>query len=159
MVDYWQQAIRKITLKITKNSDIILVYHFSLKVGSLFVGKAISSYWSSFFVAFYSLCQKSRHPFKGNPQNSFVSKGFWTLRFNIAFSSDYLSIPCQKIISWPIYHPKIQNANLRCQMQFKPYLYPSEWWQVSMLIVLYVTVCEVIWNLSPSLIHPIGLIM
>lgn len=76
----------------------------------------------------------SRHPFKGNPQNSFVSKGFWILRFIIAQISDYLLNPCQKIIPWPIYPLKFYNTNLRSQMQFKPYLYPLEWWQVSILM-------------------------
>lgn len=35
MVDYRQQVTLKITLKTTKNSDIIYLYHFSLSVVSL----------------------------------------------------------------------------------------------------------------------------
>ena len=50
MVDYRQQVTLKITLKITKNSDIIFAYHFSLKVGFFVCRKGYQFILVAFFV-------------------------------------------------------------------------------------------------------------
>ena len=85
----------------------------------------------------------------------FPSKGIRkTLLFQRDFEHwDSLLLKCQ------IYPPKSYNVNLRSQMQFKPILYPLEWYRYWMLMVLCMwPYVRFKWT-YPVLIRPIGLIM